>query len=209
MNVVEVITEYLLDNRKLVVPNLGAFIVKETGERIFSDLLRVDDGVLVSLLRAKGLSEMETAVTIDRFVFETRHEMELYGYCRLGDLGTLRVEPETKVVRLYEPVYGEMPKQTPYVPEPVVIEEREEEKVEEKEAKVEPIAPPTPQPQPIPQPQPTPQPTPQPVQTPEVERKPRSVVQPRKKFDFVMLFAIVILVVALAGIAYGVYVSTL
>ena len=139
--------------------------------------------------------------------------MELYGYCRLGDLGTLRVEPETKVVRLYEPVYGEMPKQTPYVPEPVVIEEKEEEKVEEKEAKEEPIAPPTPQPQPTPQstpqPQPTPQPTPQPVQKPEVERKPRSVVQPRKKFDFVMLFAIVILVVALAGIAYGVYVSTL
>ena len=198
MNVVEVITEYLLDNRKLVVPNLGAFIVKETGERIFSDLLRVDDGVLVSLLRAKGLSEMETAVTIDRFVFETRHEMELYGYCRLGDLGTLRVEPGTKVVRLYEPVYGEMPKQTPYVPEPVVIEETDEDKRQESvEEKEEPITPPTPQP------------TPQPAEKTEVERKPRPMVQPRKKFDFVMLFAIVILVVALAGIAYGVYVSTL
>lgn len=198
MNVVEVITEYLRDNRKLVVPNLGAFIVKETGERIFSDLLRADDGVLVSLLRAKGLSEMETAVTIDRFVFETRHEMELYGYCRLGDLGTLRIEPETRVVRLYEPVYGEMPKQTPYVPEPVVIEETDEDKRQESvEEKEEPITPPTPQS------------TSQPAEKTEVERKPRPMVQPRKKFDYVMLFAIVILVVALAGIAYGVYVSTL
>jgi hypothetical protein len=34
-------------------------------------------------------------------------------------------------------------------------------------------------------------------------------VAPRKKFDFVMLFAVVILVLALAGIAYGVYVATL
>ena len=203
MNVVEVIVEYLLSNRKLVVPNLGAFIVKESGERIFSDLLRNDDGVLTSLLQAKGLSDMEAAVSIDRFVFETRHELESYGYCRLGDIGTLRIEPETKVLRLYEPVYGEIPKQTPYVPEPVVIEEKEEEKVEEKEEKEEPIAPPTPQPQP------TPQPTPQPVQKPEVERKPRSVMQPRKRVDFVMIFAVVILVLALAGIAYGVYVSTL
>ena len=194
MNVVEVIAEYLLSNRKLVVPNLGAFMVKESGERIFSDLLRADDGVLTSLLRIKGLSEMEAAVTVDRFVFETRHELESYGYCRLGDIGTLRIEPETKVLRLYEPVYGEMPKQTPYVPEPVVIEEETESDTKEV------VTPPAPTPQPQPQPQ-------------QEERKSVSKqmpkVQPRKRVDFVMIFAVVILVLALAGIAYGVYVSTL
>lgn len=190
MNVVEVIAEYLLSNRKLVVPNLGAFMVKESGERIFSDLLRNDDGVLISLLQAKGLSDMEAAVSIDRFVFETRHELESYGYCRLGDIGTLRIEPETKVLRLYEPVYGEMPKQTPYIPEPVVIEEETESNAEEVDT--------------------PPAPTPQPQQE---ERKSVSKTmpkaQPRKRVDFVMIFAVVILVLALAGIAYGVYVSTL
>ena len=194
MNVVEVIAEYLLSNRKLVVPNLGAFMVKESGERIFSDLLRADDGVLTSLLQAKGLSDMEAAVSIDRFVFETRHELESYGYCRLGDIGTLRIEPETKVLRLYEPVYGEMPKQTPYVPEPVVIEEETESDTKEV------VTPPAPTPQPQPQPQ-------------QEERKsvskPMPKAQPRKRVDFVMIFALVILVLALAGIAYGVYVSTL
>lgn len=194
MNVVEVIAEYLLTNRKLVVPNLGAFMVKESGERIFSDLLRNDDGVLTSLLRAKGLSEMEAAVTVDRFVFETRHELESYGYCRLGDLGTLRVEPETKVLRLYEPVYGEIPKQTPYVPEPMVIEEETESNTEEV------VTPPTPTPEP--------QPEPQPEELKSVS-KPTPKRQPRKRVDFVMIFAVVILVLALAGIAYGVYVSTL
>ncbi|MBQ5690482.1 MAG: hypothetical protein IIV24_03215 [Alistipes sp.] len=194
MNVVEVIAEYLLSNRKLVVPNLGAFMVKESGERIFSDLLRADDGVLTSLLQAKGLSDMEAAVSIDRFVFETRHELESYGYCRLGDIGTLRIEPETKVLRLYEPVYGEIPKQTPYVPEPVVIEEETESDTKEV------VTPPAPTPQPQPQPQ-------------QEERKsvskPMPKAQPRKRVDFVMIFALVILVLALAGIAYGVYVSTL
>lgn len=196
MNVVEVIAEYLLTNRKLVVPNLGAFMVKESGERIFSDLLRNDDGVLTSLLRAKGLSEMEAAVTVDRFVFETRHELESYDYCRLGDLGTLRVEPETKVLRLYEPVYGEIPKQTPYVPEPMVIEEETESNTEEV------VTPPTPTPEPQPQPEP------QPEERKSVS-KPTPKTRPRKRVDFVMIFAVVILVLALAGIAYGVYVSTL
>lgn len=201
MNVVEVIAEYLLSNRKLVVPNLGAFMVKESGERIFSDLLRNDDGVLTSLLQAKGLSDMEAAVSIDRFVFETRHELESYGYCRLGDIGTLRIEPETKVLRLYEPVYGEIPKQTPYVPEPVVIEEETDSDTKEV------VTPPAPTPQPQPQPQQQPQ------QQPQSERrsvsKPTPKAQPRKRVDFVMIFALVILVLALAGIAYGVYVSTL
>ena len=122
MNIVEeVIVEYLRSNRRLVIPNFGAFMAKESGERIFSGLLRTDDGVLSSLLKARGLNEMEAAITIDRFIFEVRHELEQYGYCRLGEVGTLRIEPETKALRLYPPVHGELPKQTPYIPK---IDER-------------------------------------------------------------------------------------
>ena len=96
MNIVaEVIAEHLQTNRRLVVPAFGAFMVKESGERLFSDLLNSDDGVLTSLLHSKGLNEMEAAVTIDRFIFEVRHELEQYGYCRLGEIGTIRIEPET------------------------------------------------------------------------------------------------------------------
>ena len=117
--VAKVIAEYLLSNRKLVVPAFGAFVVKETGELAFTNLLNENDGVLASLLRDKGLNEMEAAVTIDRFIFEVRHELEQYGYCCLGELGTMRLEPDTNALRMYPPVTGELPKETNYVPTPI------------------------------------------------------------------------------------------
>jgi nucleoid DNA-binding protein len=190
--VVEVIAAYLLSNRRLVVPAFGAFMVKESGERVFSELLRTDDGVLASLLREKGLNEMEVAVMVDRFIFEVRHELEQYGYCRLGEIGTLRIEPSTKVLRLYPPVQGEMPKQTPYVPKPIQPTESEEvvvapkeESVTNEEPKIE---------------------TPNTVSAPST---PKKQLKTRKKFDFVMVVAVIILVVALLGIGYGWYVSNL
>ena len=191
--VVEVIAEYLLSNRRLVVPAFGAFVVKESGEKAFSDLLRTDDGVLASLLRDKGLSEMEAAVTIDRFIFEVRHELEEYGYCRLGDIGTLRVEPGTGVLRLNPPVYGEaLPKNSaPYIPAPITDEEEDVATVEEPIEENEPEKP-------------------QIEQKEQPKRQPKRKVQKsRKGVDWIIVLAVVALVVALAVLAYGLYVSTL
>ena len=48
-----IIVEYLKHNKRLVVPRLGAFIVKQSnGVIVFSELMRNDDGVLHSLLTA-------------------------------------------------------------------------------------------------------------------------------------------------------------
>lgn len=190
--VVKIISEYLRTNRRLVVPAFGAFMVKESGERVFSDLLRNDDGVLTLLLRNRGLNEMEAAVTIDRFIFEMRHDLEMYGYYRLGEVGTLRVEPDTKVLRLYPPVQGEMPKAKPYIPQPV-IEEKMEVVATEVKAPSVPV-------------------TPEIINTPnepKIATTPKSSVKPRKRFDLVMVVAIVIVLAALLAIGYGWYVSTL
>ena len=189
--VVEVIAEYLLANRRLVVPAFGAFMVKESGESVFSELLRTDDGVLSSLLREKGLNEMEVAVTIDRFIFEVRHELEEYGYCRLGDVGTLRIEPETSAIRLYPPVYGETLPTTraPYIPEPITEETAEESVEEVAEETAEQKEPEAPQPQPQPQ------------------SKTKTKKKSRKRVDWVLVLAIVALVAALLVVAYGWYVS--
>lgn len=203
--VVDVIAEHLRTNRRLVVPAFGAFVVKETGERMFSDLLRADDGVLASLLREKGLTEMEAAVSIDRFIFEVRNELEQFGYYRLGEVGTLRVEPDSGVLRLNPPVLGDMPKQTPFVPTPIVeegtsaeaedqdseLQSEESAKLESAEEVVEEVVEDTIE-----------------ESAKEVEQQPeisniRPKTQPRKKVDVVMVVAIVVAVLALISICYG------
>ena len=66
--VVETINEYLKSNRRLVIPSFGAFVTKEDGQIIFSELLKRDDGVLRGLLVANGMREIEAAGKIDRFI---------------------------------------------------------------------------------------------------------------------------------------------
>lgn len=72
--VTNIIIEYLKHNKRLVVPKLGAFIVKRPeGKVIFSELMRGDDNTLRSLLMAYGMNEIEANGRIDRLVFEIRH----------------------------------------------------------------------------------------------------------------------------------------
>lgn len=71
-----IITSYLKHNKRLVVPRLGAFIVKQPGGKIiFSELLRNDDGVLTSLLVAYGYNELSANGMIDRLTFQIRHKI--------------------------------------------------------------------------------------------------------------------------------------
>lgn len=107
MDVIVVIADYLRDNRRLVVPAFGAFVVKESGEVLFSELLKTDDGVLRGLLTAGGLSELECAGLIDRFIFDARNALSDNGRFELGELGRLTVggNGEIKLVSpIAEPV---------------------------------------------------------------------------------------------------------
>ena len=88
--VVEIISKYLEANKRLIIPNLGAFIVKVPAQTIlFSNLLKNDDGVLRSLLVQNGMSEIEAAGVVDRFVFEINYRLQSNGECRLGGFGRL------------------------------------------------------------------------------------------------------------------------
>lgn len=91
MNVIEVIANYLRSNRRLVVPTFGAFVVKDSGNILFSELLKTDDGVLRGLLSAGGLSELEIAVLIDRFIFDARNALSEDGYFDMDGLGRLTI----------------------------------------------------------------------------------------------------------------------
>lgn len=89
--IVELISKYLESNKRLTVPNLGTFIVKEVGRTVlFSNLIKGDDGTLRLLLQAEGLSELEAAGSIDRFVFEVNYRLENTDLCTLDGFGVLR-----------------------------------------------------------------------------------------------------------------------
>lgn len=164
MNIIEIISQYLHDNRRLVVPSFGAFIVKDTGEVLFSELLKSDDGVLRSLLSDKGLGEVAAAGAIDRFIFEARDAISETGRFPMGALGVLTVGANG-ALRL------------------------------EQVATRRPAA------------------EPRPVAKPKPQQPPRSaeVVCPQRKrrgTDWFMIIAIIVLLGALAAIAYGYFCST-
>lgn len=102
--IVELISKYLESNKRLVVPNLGAFIVKEAGRVVlFSNLIKGDDGVLRSLLVEAGVSELETAAALDRFVFEVNFRLESTGECLLDGFGVLKSGVNGTVSFVYQP----------------------------------------------------------------------------------------------------------
>ena len=163
MDIIEIISQYLHDNRRLVVPSFGAFIVKDTGEVLFSELLKSDDGVLRSLLSAEGLGEVAAAGAIDRFIFEARDALSETGRFPMGALGVLIVGANG-ALRLEQPVVKR------------------------------PVAEPKPATEPKPQ---------QPRQSADSVRLQRK----RRGADWFMIIAIIVLLGALAAIAYGYFCS--
>lgn len=100
----DIISRYLTAHKRLVVPQLGAFIVKEADHTVlFSELLRRDDGVLRQLLCDAGMAELEAAGEIDRFVFEVRHAVERGGTYRMRGFGEMSPGPNGTIAFRHDP----------------------------------------------------------------------------------------------------------
>lgn len=100
---VTTIINYLESHKRLVVPQLGAFIVKEPGQVLFTELLKRDDGVLRNLLREERMNELEAAGEIDRFVFEIRHAVEHGREYPIEGFGTMKPGPNQTIVFVHAP----------------------------------------------------------------------------------------------------------
>lgn len=229
--IVEIIKKYLESNKRLVVPNLGAFIVKQAGESVlFSNLIKNDDGVLRGLLTQQGVSELEAAGVIDRFVFEVNFRLDKYQACLLDGFGVLRKGSNGSISFLFNPkVEGE------------VLDGDASERLAERQAKVAP----KPQPQveePMefeviakpaaqePKPQPKPQPSSERVYgddnlTASTQKRPAAYVkglrygsgkrpvtgrdygapQKRGTGDVFIKIAIAVAILAILAMGYGVY----
>jgi len=111
-----IITRYLAAHKRLVVPQLGAFIVKVPGrEVVFSEMLKRDDGVLRGLLAEEGMGEIEASGTIDRFVFELRHTVESGSVYQAEGLGVFASGPNGTIRFRFLPTLG-MPAPEPAAP---------------------------------------------------------------------------------------------
>lgn len=91
--VIDIILKYIASGKRIVIPNLGAFLVKQsTGEVIFSEFLKQDDGVLRGELVVEGMKSVEAAGAINRFVFEIRHALRNGESVDLDGIGTLSLD---------------------------------------------------------------------------------------------------------------------
>lgn len=140
MKIETIIADYLLHNRRLVVPQLGAFIRKsEGGEVVFSEMLKRDDGVLQALLTDQGVGEIEAAGLISRFVFELRHQIdsgsvfqaEGLGVFARGENGTIRFRHIPSEQPRVAPVAELEPSVEQPVAAPVPVPESESEPIED------------------------------------------------------------------------------
>ena len=96
--ITNIIVEYLKYNKRIVVPKLGAFIVKQpSGNIVFSELMRGDDGILCSLLKAYGLNDLEANGAIDRFVFEVRFATSKQNSYTIDNFGTFTPGPNNTI----------------------------------------------------------------------------------------------------------------
>lgn len=176
----EYITRYLLLNKRLVVPNFGAFVVNPSnGDLIFVELLKMDDGVLMRQLMADGLSAVDAMNMIDRFVFEIRHKVESGGVATLNGIGRMSMAEDGLYRFEYDPDAGReiaVPAAMVEAPAPELVTEPEPEVIPEPQPVAEPIVEPIAQPveeKAEPQPEPEHEPEHESEHEPEHESEPK------------------------------------
>lgn len=107
---IRIIEQYLETHKRLVVPQLGAFLVKEEPRTVvFSELLRRDDGVLQGLLVAEGMSELAARGEIDRLVYEVRHAVEQGERYYLSSFGEFYAGRQGTILFEYHPRLSVVP----------------------------------------------------------------------------------------------------
>lgn len=89
-----IIAEYIKGHKRLVVPDFGAFIRKETGEVVLIEFLKKNDGVLISLIAAtKGISEQEAFEAAEQYVAKIKRNIAQSGDYYIEGLGRIYVTP--------------------------------------------------------------------------------------------------------------------
>lgn len=170
-----IIVQYLKHNKRLVIPGFGAFIKKdETGEVVFVEFLKKDDGVLVSALQSGySLDRSEAVEIIENYVINTKKHILNTGSFIIGNLGVMHVDANSVYNFEYQPDVVEQKAAKPHTVREVITPEIAKPEVVRSEiARTETIAQPTIKPEPTRQTSDTPKVTPKviPNVAPDVEQ---------------------------------------
>lgn len=89
-----IITDYLQQNRRLVLPELGAFLKKDSGDIVFAPFLNKNDGILSGLVSQNyGTSATEADEIIFQYVDKIRSGIAANGLFLVHPLGSLKKDP--------------------------------------------------------------------------------------------------------------------
>lgn len=119
------IAEYMTSSRRLIIPGIGALVRRgESGEIVFVEMFKQNDGVLTNLISQKmDISVEQADILIERFITELQHDLRYYGYYTIPALGTLRQGEKSISFEADAPA---APKNTPFEPK-IKVEAKPEE----------------------------------------------------------------------------------
>ena len=105
----ELVAAYLRENKRLVIPGLGAFIRKDgSGEVVFVEFLKKDDGVLAGLLESQyGLSRTEAVEAMAQYVERVKQHIARNGRFVVGGVGVLHADSNSLLELAYDPAVSD------------------------------------------------------------------------------------------------------
>ena len=205
-----IVTAKLKESRRLVITNLGVFIVREDGHILFSELMRNDDGVLRAAVAADGgTGEGDAARTVERFVADIRHSLEHGMSYRLEGLGVLMRDERGLTVfkSREEEEQRHTAERSARANITRILAESAKEEVPEKPQESVPTVEPEPEPKAEPKPETEPV-APETKEAPTPIRRPRRRRKGRGGADMFLIVAIAVALAAVAIILYGFWVSS-
>jgi len=98
----KILAELILDNKRLIIPNLGAFLHKESGKEgraiTFSPFLRYNDGLLEELLVQKlSIPKSEVILLVKRLSDEIQANLNDSGQYTIPGIGVLALDSKGTV----------------------------------------------------------------------------------------------------------------
>lgn len=75
--------------KRVIVPGFGAFIKRNSGEIVFTDMLSIDDGVLIASLIGSGMNGAEARQAVDKFTTSLRSEITRSGKAPVEGIGVI------------------------------------------------------------------------------------------------------------------------